>query len=80
MKAKLTFDLDDAEDRRAHLRCVKSLELVLIIYDINQELRSRTKYAPDSTSEDELKALYSVRDFIFQKLSEYNVDLDEMII
>jgi hypothetical protein len=34
MKAILEFDLDDHDDKMAHLRCVKSLDLALFIWDI----------------------------------------------
>ena len=39
MKAILEFDLNDYDDRQAHLRCVKSLDLVLFILKIEGELR-----------------------------------------
>jgi len=33
-KATLTFDLDDADDRMAHLRCVSSLDMALILWHL----------------------------------------------
>ena len=33
-KAILEFDLNDPDDTQAHLRCVKSLDLVLFIFKI----------------------------------------------
>jgi len=34
MKATLEFDLDNPEDRMAHLRCVKSLEMACALFEI----------------------------------------------
>tara|TARA_R110002126_G_scaffold151079_3_gene297882 strand:+ start:1012 stop:1206 length:195 start_codon:yes stop_codon:yes gene_type:complete len=34
MKAKLTFDLDDRDDKMAHLRCVKSLDMACAIFEV----------------------------------------------
>jgi hypothetical protein len=51
MKAKLTFDLDDFDDRGAHKRCLKSLDLCVLLWDLDKELRSRTKHAPDTATE-----------------------------
>jgi hypothetical protein len=33
-KATLTFDLDDFDDRLEHLRCVKSLDMALVIWEL----------------------------------------------
>lgn len=35
MKAKLIFDLEDADDRMAHLRCVKSLDMADILFQLS---------------------------------------------
>ena len=40
MKATLSFDLDDYDDRIAHMRAVKSLDMALALYDINERFRS----------------------------------------
>ena len=34
MKAQLTFNLDDPEDKMAHLRCVKSLDMAIALHEI----------------------------------------------
>lgn len=34
MTATLTFNLDDPDDRMAHLRCVKSLEMAVALFEI----------------------------------------------
>ena len=44
MKAILEFDLNEPDDIQAHLRCVKSLDLVLFILKIEGELRGKLKH------------------------------------
>ena len=39
MKAILEFNLDDPEDAKAHLRCVKAFDMALLLSDIEQERR-----------------------------------------
>jgi len=34
LKAILEFDLNDPDDRQAHLRCVKSLEMAAALFEI----------------------------------------------
>lgn len=41
MKAILKFDLTDSDDRMAHQRCIKSLDLALALWDINYNLYDR---------------------------------------
>ena len=38
MKAKLIFNLDDPDDRMAHKRHVKSLDMALALWDIHYEV------------------------------------------
>ena len=40
MKAILEFDLDDKEDRMAHLRCIKSLDMALLIFHFQYNNRN----------------------------------------
>ena len=38
MKAILEFDLNDPDDAMAHLRCVKSLEMALVLWNLKNDL------------------------------------------
>ena len=71
MKATLNFDLDDADDKMAHLRCTKALDLTLTLWDFDQWLRSQIKYNE--------KDYQSIRDELHRTMSEYVIDLDELI-
>ena len=41
MKATLTFDLDDRDDKMAHARCVKALDMAIALFSIREELYNR---------------------------------------
>jgi len=79
MKAKLIFDLEDKYDEEAHLRAVKSLDLAMTLYDMDQYLRSQTKYAPDSMSSEVCDALQETRDKLHELMNERSIDLDKLI-
>jgi len=51
-------------------------EIMSVLWELDQELRSRTKYASDTTSEEVIEALISIRDFLRESMSENNIDFD----
>ena len=79
MKAVLEFNLEDAFDEASHMRCVKAKDMALALWDIQQLLRAKTKYAPDAVSEDIVDDLQEVRDELQEIMSNYNIDLDELL-
>jgi hypothetical protein len=79
MKAILEFDLNEQEDAIAHKRAVKALDLCLVLWEMDQYLRSQTKYAPDSMPEDVYVALQTARDKLYEIKSEHNISLDELL-
>ena len=44
MKATLEFDLDEGQDKTAHLRCVKAVNMAIALWDMDQYLRGLIKY------------------------------------
>jgi hypothetical protein len=68
----LTFNLDDHEDEVAHLRAVKALDLVLVLWDMDQYLRSQYKYSDKEEA-------FGYREKLQELLSERNIDLDELL-
>ena len=51
-------------------------EIMSVLWELDQELRSRTKYASDTTNEEVIEALISIRDFLRESMSENNIDFD----
>jgi hypothetical protein len=77
MKAILEFDLDDHDDRQAHLRCVKSVDLVLFILDMEQELRSKLKHG--DLDDKEYKILSEFKDTFYAVLNNKGINIDDLI-
>jgi hypothetical protein len=76
-KAQLKFDLDNPEDRKAHMRCVKSLNMTFVLFQISCNLRRECEDRMDHLTKDE------VLDFVFERINElfneHNIDLGELI-
>lgn len=75
----LKFDLNDSDDRMAHLRAVKSLDLALTLWDMEQYLRSKTKYAPDSMSTETFDAFETARTELYDIMNSRGISLDDLI-
>lgn len=80
MKAILEFNLDEVDDKVAHLRATQSLDMALCLYSINADLRGRVKHAPDSMEEAEYKTWVAAQQLIFDQLSEHGIDLDRLLL
>ena len=80
MKAKLEFDLNDPDDRMAHLRAVKSLDMALALFDITRlKKQVEIRFEADTTEYDSFDVIQDVFDRIYQVLSDNNIDIDELI-
>ena len=78
MKAKLEFDLDNPDDKMAHMRCVKATDMALMLWDIKQKIRSKLKYSED-LSEDELHQWEVMQDEFYSIADDCGINLDELI-
>jgi|LauGreDrversion4_2_1035121.scaffolds.fasta_scaffold1443320_2 hypothetical protein len=78
-KAILEFDLNEPDDVEAHKRAVKSLDMAIALWDIDQYLRAQTKYAPDSMPQEAYDALSEAREKFYQILNERNINMDEIL-
>jgi hypothetical protein len=47
-----------------------------VLREMDVWLRSKTKYAPDSTSQDTIDAYERSRERLYQLLDQYNIDLE----
>lgn len=74
MKAILEFNLPD--DQIDFQDAVNGQKFRLAIWEFDQYLRSQTKYAPDSMSEDTYNAYSDIRDKLHQILNEDGLSLD----
>jgi len=65
MTATLTFDLNDHDDRQAHMRCVKASDLALAIWSIKTQNLGKTR-----------KQILQSIDRI---MDEYNINLEDLL-
>ena len=74
MKAVLEFDLNEPDDVTAHKRCVKSLDMALVLWELVYNTRRELESAPETTDYIEL---------IYEKISdlcdEHHICIDELI-
>jgi hypothetical protein len=74
MKAILEFDLN--EERAEFELVVNANKWYCVAWDIDQELRRRTKYASDEDDDKVVEALYKFRETVGEIMSKYNVIFD----
>ena len=77
MKATLEFDLDEGQDKTAHLRCVKAVNMAIALCDMDQYLRGLIKYG--ELDDAVYKTLEETRDKLREIMSENSIDLDELL-
>jgi hypothetical protein len=77
-KAILEFDLNEPDDKEAHKRAVKALDMAIALWDIEQYLRAETKYNEELT-QDAYDALATAREKFYQILNEHNINMDEIL-
>lgn len=76
MKAVLQFDLDDPQDREAHLRATKSTDAYLVLLDMMNEFRTVYKYGQDPVASQYAEAW---RDKLVELMRDHSIDLDNEI-
>jgi hypothetical protein len=77
MKATLEFDLDQPEDRRQHLQCVKANATLCAIHSFEEKLRRRIKDS-DGDPDGALCMIYW-QQILYEELEAHEVDLDELL-
>ena len=73
-KAILKFDLD--EESNDFKLAVNAKEIMSVLWEVDQELRNKTKYASDSTNQETVDTLISIRDFLRESMSDKGINFD----
>ena len=73
-KAILKFDL--IEESNDFKLAVNAKEIMSVLWEVDQELRNKTKYASDSTSQETVDALISIRDFLRESMSDKSISFE----
>ena len=74
MKAILEFNLPD--DQQEYELANSGLAFWNVLYELDQELRANTKYAPDDMTDEDYDAYQKIRDKLYELMRENNVSLD----
>ena len=73
-KAILKFDLN--EESNDFKLAVNAKEIMSVLWEVDQELRNKTKYASDLTSQETVDALISIRDFLRESMSDKGINFE----
>jgi len=74
MKAILEFNLP--EDQQDFDLATKGMQFWSVLWELDQDLRSKTKYASDDLPKDKYDAYEEIRDMIRELMSENNISFD----
>lgn len=82
MKATLEFNLDDHDDRLAHMRCVKALDMSLALWEIKYNLKRKLENPCLGQEQDEIyfKALDTIFDKICDEMNDRGINLDDLVV
>lgn len=74
MKATLEFNLpDDQDDFKL---ASNALNWYIVCWDLDQELRAKTKYASDDLPQDKYDAYQEIRDLLREYMSDRGLNFD----
>jgi hypothetical protein len=81
MKATLSYNLNDPDDRMAHMRAVKSLDMASALFDITRNLKKQVerRFEDETIEYDSFDVIQEVFDRIYEILGDNNIDIDELI-
>jgi len=51
-------------------------EIMSVLWEVDQELRNKIKYTSETTSQETIDALISIRDFLRESMSDNNINFD----
>ena len=74
--AKVIFKFNLDEELNDFKLAINAKEIMSVLWELDQELRTKTKYSSDSTSQETVDALISIRDFLRESMSEKGISFD----
>jgi hypothetical protein len=73
MKGILEFNLENFDERREHLRCVKSTDMALFIWELKHNFWRKWKHDESNFTLDNYK------DELMELMESHNINIDELI-
>lgn len=80
MTAQLTFDLDDYNDKMAHLRCVKATEMAIVLFELQANLKKNTVRQLEVRLYSNSQLLDLVFETIDDLIIEQGLNIEELIV
>ena len=75
MKATITFDLNDPDDRAKHKLITHIDEITFVLWQLDEHLRKIVKY--DDTKSEEYKQAYcDLREYLREQLTEKGLSIE----
>jgi len=79
MKAVLKFNLEFPDEQKAHLRCVKSTNMAIVLFDLLCNARKSIAHEHQDASEDFMEGVEVVMKHIGKLCEDNNINIDELI-
>lgn len=84
MKAILEFDLNEQSDKYNHLRCIKSIDMAYVLFEISNNLKkkceSKINIEADETVQNDISTgIDIVFDKIYELMDEYKINIEELL-
>jgi hypothetical protein len=77
MKAKLKFNLEFPDERKAHMRCVKSTDMAIVLFDILYNAKKKIHH--QNESEAFVEGIDSTLNYIRELCEDRNINIDELL-
>ena len=78
-KAILEYDLNEFDDKQAHLRAVKSTDMAIVLHDIQYNLHKRIEHQLEVGEYTIMDVVEMYRSEIAGLFEENGIDLDDLI-
>ena len=79
MKAILKFNLDDHDDKQAHLRAVKSVDMASFIFQLIYNEKKSLMNQLENKDMKDWEAVNMVFERIHELIDEHGINVDELI-
>jgi hypothetical protein len=79
LKAILEYDLDNPDDREAHLRAIKSLDMASVIFEFQINSRKRIAQKIYDNKDGNITSLDIIYNEFFELLENHNININELI-
>jgi len=77
LKATLTFDLDDFDERREHMIAIKGRDMLSVLYELSNHLRYEIR-KNESNSDEAVASYEKIQNKFYELLLEENISIDQL--